>query len=95
MKLEVLSGKTRTKADEFYLKDWLLIGSDPSCDLVFDEPEVAGRNSRIFFEEGYLYIEDLASPAGTALGGMRLYAPNRLRSGDEISIGDVLFRFTF
>lgn len=95
LKLELLNGQAVTRQTDFYLKDWLLIGSDKSCDLVLDDPEVAPRNSRIFFREGYLYIEDLGSPAGTALGGMRLHAPNRLRSGDEISIGDVLFRFTF
>lgn len=95
MHLEVLAGNALSSARDFYLKDYILIGSADDCDLVFTDEEVAAHNSRIFFSQGYLYIEDLGSPAGTALGGMRLYAPNRLRSGDEISIGNVLFRFVF
>ena len=95
MHLEVLSGSASSPNRDFYLKDYILIGSADDCDLVFADEEVAAHNSRIFFSQGYLYIEDLGSPAGTALGGMRLYAPNRLRSGDEISIGNVLFRFNF
>ena len=60
-----------------------------------DDRETAPRHSRIFFREGYLYIEDLGTKNGTVLGGMRLYAPNRLRSGDEITVGETTLRFLF
>lgn len=95
MQLELLDGKTVTRENRFYLKDWMVIGSGMDCDLVLDDPDAAPRHSRIFFREGYLYIEDLDTKTGTALGGMRLYAPNRLRSGDEITIGETTLRFLF
>lgn len=95
MQLELLEGKILTRERQFFLKDWMIIGSSEDCDLVVDDRETAPRNSRIFFREGYLYIEDLGTKNGTVLGGMRLYAPNRLRSGDEITVGETTLRFLF
>ena len=95
MQLELLEGKILTRERQFFLKDWMIIGSSEDCDLVVDDRETAPRHSRIFFREGYLYIEDLGTKNGTVLGGMRLYAPNRLRSGDEITVGETTLRFLF
>lgn len=95
MKLQVLSGHCFTPDREFYLKQELLIGTDASCDVVWEGADVSAKNSRIFRENGLIWIEDLDSKQGTILGGMRLHAPNRLRSGDVISIGHVEFRFLF
>ncbi|MDO4324419.1 MAG: FHA domain-containing protein [bacterium] len=95
MKLQVLSGHCLTPDREFYLKRELFIGTDASCDVIWEGADVSAKNSRIFRENGLIWIEDLDSEQGTFLGGMRLHAPNRLRSGDVVSIGDVEFRFLF
>lgn len=95
MKLEVYSGKYKGRAATFYLTEPLVIGSAPECGLVFENPEVSPQNSRIFMKDQMIYIEDLNSTKGTALGGMRIQGPNRLRSGDVISIGSVEFCFKF
>ncbi|MCM1092216.1 MAG: FHA domain-containing protein [Butyrivibrio sp.] len=95
MRLEVLSGHCVSRRTEYYLKGELLIGRSSSCDIVWREAEVSPRNSRIFVKDHVVYIEDLDSKEGTLLEGMRIYSPNRLRSGDVISIGEVSFRFFF
>lgn len=96
MRLEVFSG---TPADGtgtlLYLTDELTIGRSGRCDLSWRDKDVSPQNSRIFLKGQMIYIEDLGSVCGTALGGMRLYGPNRLRSGDEISIGNVRFTLKF
>lgn len=84
--VQVERGRCITKERTFYLVDELIIGRSPACDLVFDEPDVSDQNTRILMWDGDPYIEDLDSFKGTSIGGMRIYAPNRLRSGDVITI---------
>lgn len=96
LRVEVLSGKCISRKKDFLLEHTLFIGSGKQCDVIWKDPDVAGQNTRIFVHEGIVYIEDLHSPCGTMIGGMRIFAPNRLRSGDIVSIGDcVQFRIFF
>ncbi len=95
MKLEVYAGNCVSKKSVFYLRDSFIIGSAKTCDLVFSNQDVAPQNSRIFIKNQMIYIEDLNSNEGTALGGMRIQGENRLRSGDVISIGTVEFSLKF
>lgn len=93
--LSVNSGDCKTKKPELYLKDELIIGRDAKCDIVFKDKDVSRRNSRIFEENGIIYIEDLDSMNGTYVEGIRIRSANRLRSGDMISIGCVQFTLNF
>jgi len=95
MRLEVVSGSCPSDGQTIYLNGELWIGSGRGCDVVFRDKAVSAKNSRIFRSGGLIYIEDLGSQSGTALSGMRLHQPNRLRSGDEISIGPVCFHLLF
>ena len=94
MRLEVISG-IYAGSDELYLTDELIVGRGSRCHIPWKDKEVSPRNSRIFLRDSMIYIEDLGSQQGTALGGMRLHSPNRLRSGDEVSIGPVRFKLKF
>lgn len=95
MRFDVISGRYAGKDKIYYLSDQLMIGSDSHCDIIWLEPEVSPRNTRIFVQNQMVYIEDLGSKNGTVLGGMRIHGANRLRSGDEVSIGSVCFRVLF
>lgn len=95
MKLQVISGKCKTSKVEFYLTNQIIIGSDSKCDLVWEDTGVSAYNSRIFIQNNGIYIEDLGSTNGTVLNGMRLHAANRLRSGDEITVGTSRFVLRF
>lgn len=95
MRLEVISGECMNLKKEYIFTDEFLIGRHRKCDLVFRNKGMELYNTKIFWKGQMIYIEDLSSKNGTALNGMRLYAPNRLRSGDEITIGAVRFKLFF
>jgi hypothetical protein len=95
MKIGVLNGKFTGKSDELYLNNEMLIGRSKECDIVFRDKEVSDKNTRIFMTADEIYIEDLGSQNGTAIGGMKIYSPNRLRSGDINTIGSVKFSLKF
>ena len=95
MRLEVVRGVQRTERTEFTLRDELHIGRDPACDIAFDDETLSLWNSRVFLDQGAVYLEDLQSQNGTRVNGTPVYAPVRLRSGDEISVGSASFRLKF
>lgn len=95
IQLEVYAGRCRNQTALLELSDCLTIGSSAGCDILFDDPEVAPLHSRIRLTGDQVYIEDLGSPHGTALDGMRIQGQNRLRGGEIISIGPVEFSITF
>lgn len=95
MKLEIISGHCKTSESGLYLTEQLIVGSGSDCDLVWEEKGVSKHNSRIYRKDQMIYIEDLDSKNGTYLNGMRLHAPNRLRSGDEIMIDTAYFLLRF
>lgn len=95
MKLEVISGQCNHLEMDFHLSDCIIIGSDSACDLIFNEKDVSRQNTKVYRKDDMIFIEDLNSKNGTVLEGMRLHTASRLRSGDEISIGSVRFKFKF
>ncbi len=95
MKLEVLNGNLLTGKDRFILRKELFIGSGSSCDIKFGDIDVSEINARVYQKDGLIYIENLSEVNNTTLGGMKLFAPNRLRSGDEIGVGSSVFVLKF
>lgn len=95
MRLEVHLGHCANKEMRLSLADELTIGSDDHCDIVFKDSCVSPVNTRIVFKNGMIYVEDMNSASGTAIGGMKIQGLNRLRSGDMLSIGEVEFCLKF
>lgn len=95
MRLEVIRGDLVSKAREFDLTDALLIGRDRSCQIVFRGKTLAKQHARVFVTGGVVYVENLAHQGETAVNGIPIQMPNILRSGDEISVGDITFRLKF
>ena len=93
LRLEVLYGNVASKKRQFLLTDSLFIGSDSRCAVIL--PDASPLSARVFLQDGNVFIEDLNSPEGTILGGMRIYAPNPLRSGEQSMIGQVSFSFLY
>ena len=90
--VRMIEGDLKGDNTDFYLRKDLIIGNDPSqCEIVIEGPEVSKRHARLYTEDDLIFIEDLNSEGGTFVGGMRIYAKNRVRSGDEIGIGDTGF----
>lgn len=95
MVLDIISGECAAKERRFYLSGELIIGRSRKCDIVWKDSCMAPQCVRIFLSNQSVCIEDIGSFDGVYLGGMRLHNANRLRSGDEIAIGTVRFRFKF
>ncbi|MCQ4022112.1 MULTISPECIES: VWA domain-containing protein [unclassified Ruminococcus] len=92
---QVICGVLKQGNTEIMLYDELFIGSGDECDIVFEDNNMPAKCTRVFFKDGIVYIEDLNENSNTYLGGMKIYSPNRLRSGDEISIGNSSFILRF
>ncbi len=72
----------------------LLVGRDPTCDLVLDDPTCSRRHFRIHSPRPGVYLlEDLGSHNGTRVNGERVVSRN-LVHGDEIVAGRCAVRFT-
>lgn len=95
VRVEVLTGNVADLKKMYFLYDDLVIGRGRKCDIVLQDIQAAPVNTRIFMTDHIIYIEDMQSPSGTILNGMRIYSSNRLRSGDQVSIGAATLRFLF
>lgn len=74
----------------------IYIGRDPQfCQLVQPLSYISARHACIFFSNGYYYVADCNSRAGTWLNNVRVSTtPVGLREKDKISICDCHFIFT-
>jgi pSer/pThr/pTyr-binding forkhead associated (FHA) protein len=70
----------------------LLVGRHPECDVRFDLPTVSRRHCCLALAYDRVTIRDLGSRHGIRINGEPC-EESRLRSGDEIAIGPLLFRF--
>ena len=86
-----LAGTVENKFD-YPLRSALVgIGSDPSNELVIDEPTVSRRHAEVIQRSGVFQIHDLGSTNGTFVNGKRVDALARIGAGDEIRFGAVSF----
>ena len=69
------------------------IGRAVDCDIVIVSKSVSRQHARIRPEGHYWLLEDLDSTNGTFLNDIRLAVPQKLRDGDQITIGDLTFTF--
>lgn len=72
------------------LTDELTIGRAPGSALRLEDPSVSRHHARIVPTAGGPQLEDAGSSHGTWLDGERLTAPQLLRDGSRVQIGDRL-----
>lgn len=73
----------------------LVIGRDPRCDLVTQEPKASRRHAAIVRREEGFFLQDLKSRNGTRLNGKKVDGPAKLTWGDRITIGDLSLLFVY
>jgi pSer/pThr/pTyr-binding forkhead associated (FHA) protein len=74
--------------------DEVVIGRNPTTDITLLDEGISREHALVLFDEdvpGYV-IEDLQSTNGTKVNGKRVRSA-ALVEGDEIQIGQTLFRF--
>ena len=71
-----------------------IVGRNPDCDIIIDDPLVSKKHCRIIFEEDKkFYIEDLGSKNSTYLNEKELKKKEHIIYGDRIVVGDTIMRF--
>jgi pSer/pThr/pTyr-binding forkhead associated (FHA) protein len=70
-----------------------VIGREPSASVHVPASVVSRRHARLVVTGDTVTLEDLSSKNGTFIGKTRLQAPQPLRDGDEIRIGDLTLTF--
>ncbi|MBL4622019.1 MAG: FHA domain-containing protein, partial [Immundisolibacteraceae bacterium] len=74
----------------FPLGGKIVIGRDPSCDLVLDLPQISRRHTEIEVLNSQLFLRDLGSTNGSSVNGHTVSSAT-VRPGDRVSIDVVEF----
>src|SRR5207247_11296750 len=70
------------------------LGRTAASAIVLESPKVSRRHALIHLQNiGEFWLIDFGSSNGTFLNKRRIHQPVRLNDGDEITIGDQLFKF--
>ncbi len=87
MKLVVLNGPMQGL--EFSLEGPIAtIGRRSDCDVCLPlDPRISRRHAELKIEEGFCVLSDAGSGNGTFVGGVRVFAPTEIRTGDRIRVG--------
>ncbi len=75
------------------IKEEVIIGRHPSCEIVLDEGAVSRQHAKIYARGGHYLVEDLNSRNGTYLNNRPINQATRLLDGDRIQICERYFAF--
>jgi ABC-type multidrug transport system ATPase subunit len=78
-------------AELFGVKDRLVIGRAPDCDIVLPHPTVSRYHALVERRAEGLWLRDLASRNGVSVAGRRVREPVLLAEGARVGIGPFLF----
>jgi TonB family protein len=67
--------------------DRFIVGSDPTCAVVLDDPSIAARHLGVFVHEGRLAIQDLGAPGGTRVGTEAVVGARYVGPRDDVFVG--------
>ena len=67
----------------------VLIGRDPVCDLLLDDPTVSAQHTRLSYHHNQWWAEDLRSTNGTYLNDEPVSTPIVVTRGDSLRCGGV------
>lgn len=68
------------------VKDEMVIGREPTCEIVIPDRQVSRAHARLQRVEGGFELEDLGSKNGTHVNGMQVQGRVRLQDGDLIQV---------
>jgi hypothetical protein len=80
------------KGERFDLIGGLSIGRSKEADVQIDDRYASSLHARVFSRDGRFYVEDMNSTNGTLLNGATLEGEAELIDGDNVQIGDTVFR---
>lgn len=92
-RLVVQHSKVIEDGKVFKLKGGATIGRSPGSDIVLPDEYVSQTHARIFVRKQFLFIEDIGSTNGTFVDGRRIEGEHQIKPGQEIVLGDTIFRY--
>jgi pSer/pThr/pTyr-binding forkhead associated (FHA) protein len=75
---------------EFEVTATVLIGRDPSADVVIADTEISTRHVSFAPVDGGLAVEDLGSTNGTFVGTVRITQPTTITMGTQVRVGKTI-----
>jgi FHA domain-containing protein len=90
--LVVERGGGLERGQRFDLIGGLSVGRSKEADVRIDDRYASSIHARVFSREGRFYVEDMNSTNGTLLNGATLQGEAELIDGDNVQIGDTVFR---
>lgn len=73
----------------------VVVGRDPSCDIVIGANYVSARQAKFSLLGRDLFVEDLGSTNGTKVNDETIRSTTALSSGDVVGVGGVTLRVRF
>jgi DNA-binding NtrC family response regulator len=70
----------------------ILLGRDPACDVLLDDPSVSRRHAQLERRADALWLRDLGSMNGCRVSRRRVVDAAEVKPGDVLRLGDVLLR---
>jgi predicted component of type VI protein secretion system len=71
--------------------DLFVIGRDAACQLRPQSSQVSARHCSLVVRDEQLFIRDLNSTNGTFVDGKRLHHEQRLKGGERVQVGTLVF----
>ncbi|MSR32854.1 MAG: FHA domain-containing protein [Gemmataceae bacterium] len=68
------------------------VGRDASCKIRIPSSKISRQHCNFFWKDEALFLQDLKSTNGTFLNGKKLSGQIKVRHGDQVAIGSVIFR---
>lgn len=90
--LRVVAGPDLLASYAIYPAERVLIGRDAECDLMLTDSSVSRRHAVVEWQDGELFLEDLESTNGTALGRQEVKGRIGLTLGQVFYVGNVALR---
>ena len=77
------------------LKEELLVGRRPTCDIRLDYERVSGKHCVLRMNKGVWHIRDLGSTNGTTVNGQKIAHEHSLMPDDEFGVAGHLFMIDY
>ncbi|MFO0954813.1 MAG: FHA domain-containing protein [Isosphaeraceae bacterium] len=77
------------------LKNELVVGRRPSCDVVLDFENVSGKHCVLRFHNQVWHVRDMGSTNGTSVNGARLSSEHTVMPDDELGIAGHIYKIDY
>ncbi|MBE0429262.1 MAG: FHA domain-containing protein [Thermoleophilia bacterium] len=92
-RLVVQHSKVVEDGQVYEIRGGVTIGRSPASQISLPDEYVSSTHARVFARKQFFFLEDLGSTNGTYIDGRRVEGERQIKPGQEIVIGDTIFRY--